>query len=451
MAGVRFTQGHYAAAVTLAEAYLQRRPDDPLGWRILAASRYLGEDHDGALRAWNRLAAPTIDLLRIDGLRNTRFTVIAAALDLPTGSVLTPTALGLARRRVSDIPALRYATVGFTPVPGDRVEVRAVINERPVLASPWRLLAGGALRAVTQREVGVTSASPTGAGELWTAAWRWERAHPRVEGRVELPVRLGLSGTVGVSGGWERFRFGLDTAASGVLTETRRSGGLTAGGWITPAVRPTLGLRLERWSEARQYLVAQLGGEYRAAEDRLLLASSLERGFALASHPAYARGNLLAMWASSVGLSRATWSVRIGLDLTSRQAPLGAWSVASSDLSWAIPLRAHPRTSKGLLPGATTSRKILHGGIAGDRPIYRTGPFTLAIGLFVDAAGIVNPADGSRRDRLYLDAGGGLRLGILDGQLGVLRADLATGLNDRRTALTVGMQQGWPPFRESTR
>jgi hypothetical protein len=43
-----------------------------------------------------------------------------------------------------------------------------------------------------------------------------------------------------------------------------------------------------------------------------------------------------------------------------------------------------------------------------------------------------------------------LRIGILDGQLGTLRIDLATGLTDRRTALTVGMHQRWPPFHQTS-
>jgi hypothetical protein len=94
---------------------------------------------------------------------------------------------------------------------------------------------------------------------------------------------------------------------------------------------------------------------------------------------------------------------------------------------------------------------MIHGGLSGDHPIYRRGPFTLALGIFLDGAEIVHPADGSGRDRFYLDAGGGIRIAILDGQLGVLRIDLATGLTDRRTALTAGMHQHWPPFRERAR
>jgi hypothetical protein len=152
------------------------------------------------------------------------------------------------------------------------------------------------------------------------------------------------------------------------------------------------------------------------------------------------------MWTSSVGLRRATWSGRLGLDQASSRAPLGLWPVASGDIPWAIPLRAHPRTSDGLLPGATAGRSMLHGGLSGDHPLFRAGPFAFAAGVFLDGAEIRHPADGSARDRFYLDAGGGLRVGILDGHLGILRVDLATGLADRATAFTVGIHQSWPPF-----
>jgi hypothetical protein len=212
-----------------------------------------------------------------------------------------------------------------------------------------------------------------------------------------------------------------------------------------------MGLRLEQWSGARKYLTAQAGTEFRAASDRFELTTTAEYGRALASHPSYTRGTVGATWTSSIGLQRTSWSVRAGFDAVSRETPLGLWPVASGDLVWAIPLRAHSRTTEGLLPGATTGRSMIHGGLSGDQPIYRVGPLTLAVGLFLDGADILHAADGARPHRLYLDAGGGLRIGILDGQLGVLRIDLATGLLDRSTALTIGMQQRWPPIRERAR
>jgi hypothetical protein len=75
----------------------------------------------------------------------------------------------------------------------------------------------------------------------------------------------------------------------------------------------------------------------------------------------------------------------------------------------------------------------------------------VAAGLFLDGAEIRSPADGTSADRFFLDAGGGLRFGILGGHSGILRIDLATGLTDRNTALTAGVHQSWPPFGRSFR
>ncbi len=451
LAGIRFRQRRLTETIALSERYLARAPEDTLGWQLLAASRYLAGDRDGALAAWNRNGRPAVDLLRVDGLQEVRFEAIAAVVRLPHGMVLTPARLALARRRTADLPALRRATVQYQPVGGGLVEVRAAVAERPVLGPAWRLLAAAMLHAVTQQEVGVSIASPTGAGELWTGVWRWEHAHPRVVLRVDLPAHLGFSGIIGVEGTWERFRFAVDTARNGAIEETRHVGGVGFGGWVTPALRPIAGLRVEQWSGGREYLTATAGAEIRAATDRLVLFTTVEYGRAIAPRPSYMRGDLLAAWSSSSGLRHAAWSARVGMDLVSDRTPVGIWPVASGDIARAIPLRAHPRTSEDLLPGSTAGRRMLHGGLSGDHPMYHVGPFLLAAGLFLDAAEIVHPASGASGERFYLDAGGGFRIAILDGQLGVVRIDLATGLTDRRTALTIGLHQSWPPFREMMR
>lgn len=108
---------------------------------------------------------------------------------------------------------------------------------------------------------------------------------------------------------------------------------------------------------------------------------------------------------------------------------MGLWPVAGADLSWAIPLRAHSAARRG--------RTIVYGGLAGDRPVARVGPIVMAVGVFLDGVGIL--------DRLYLDGGAGLRIGLAGGQFGVVRVDLARGLLvDRRVALTAGFHRRWP-------
>jgi hypothetical protein len=211
-------------------------------------------------------------------------------------------------------------------------------------------------------------------------------AHPRFALGVEVPVRLGFSGGMNLQTVRERFRFAVDTAPMGVSEESRSAGGVSFGSWINPSFRPNAGLGLERWSGGRKYLDVTAGAEFRAAGDRLVIATTGQYAHALANHRSWTRGDMRAQWASAVGLSRRSWSARLGVDLTSHNAPLGVRPVASGDDPWVIPLRAHPRTLNGLLPGATTGQGMIHGGLSGDQPVYRAGLVTLAVGVFLDGA-----------------------------------------------------------------
>jgi hypothetical protein len=72
--------------------------------------------------------------------------------------------------------------------------------------------------------------------------------------------------------------------------------------------------------------------------------------------------------------------------------------------------------------------------------------------VFIDAADIMVAADGAPGDRLYLDGGAGLRIGMAEGQPGVLRIDLARGLaGEGRFALTLGVHQSWPLWQPGFR
>ena len=446
MAGVRFKQGKYLEMVHLAADYLTRVPNDPMGWQLLATGRYLTGDRTGALEAWNQMGQPTVDLIRIDGTRAIRFREIADAVSVNPGAVLTPSRLALARRRISDVPALRLSAVEYQPVPGGIVELHVAVVERPMVDRAWRLAAAGAIRAVAQNEVGIAIASPMGAGELWTGTWRWEHARPRTAVRMDMPASLGFPGVVGVEGSWETFRFALQPADTMEYEESLRSAVVGYGGWVTAGVRPSATLRFERWSGQRKYLSMTTGVELRAWENRP--GVSVTGGYAvpLSNQRGYASGGARASWASSLGFGRTSWSTRIGFDWASGDAPLGTWPAVGGNFAWAIPLRAHPLSESGLLAGRSAGQGILHAGLSGDQPLYRFGPLVLAVGMFLDGARVMDAADASVEDRFYLDGGAGLRIGIADGQLGVLRIDVARGLvTDRQTALTLGVHRSWPP------
>lgn len=445
LAAVRFKQGRYTEAIALAAEYLERVPGDRLAWQMLASSRYLVGDEAGALDAWNRVGSPVVDLLRIDGARNTRFRGIADAVSVPHGTVLTPSRLALARRRVTEVPALRAAAIEYQPVPGGIVELRVAVSERPRMDRAWLLLASGVIRGLAQREVGFQVANPAGAGELWSAEWRWQRARARTAARLDLPVKFGWPGIVTVQAAREAFRFDFGGSGAGVLEEDRRAATFGFGGWVAEFVRPAVAARVEHWSGNRRFIVLSAGAELRVLRDRLAISAAGGQAVARSAHPAYTEARIEMLWTSGHGLSRPAWSSRIGVNWVSRAAPAGLWPVAGSDLSWAIPLRAHSATDGGTLRGRNTGRAILHGGLSGDHPVARVGPLVVAVGAFLDGAGILGAAEPSLGDRVYLDGGAGLRIGVPGGSLGVLRIDVAHGfLAGGGVMLTAGVHQRWP-------
>lgn len=450
-AAIRFRQGRHAESISLVTHYLAAAPRDTLGWQLLATSRYLTGDPDGALEAWNETGQPIVDLLRIDGLRDLRFRQVATAAQLPHGSLLTPTVLALARRRLAELPGVARGGVGYQPVGDGLVEVRVQVAERPLIDPPWRLLAAGAIRAVAQQEAELEFGTRSGAGERWSGAWRWEPARQRASMRVELPLQLTIPGVLSAVGGWERMAIGLDALSEAVAEESHRSAGIGFEGWLTPAWRPALGLRLERWSDARRYLAVVGGLAWHAGRDRLAVSATVEQAVATSGHSPYRRQGLRTTWTSALSLQQASWSARLGYDGATAGAPMGRWPVAGRHPGWAIPLRAEPALLRGVVAGRTVGRGILHGGVAGDLPMWRGGPVVLAAGAFLDGARIASSADRTAGTRAVLDAGLGVRIGVGDGALGTVRIDWARRVvGGRRSALTVGLHRSWPPLRRSS-
>jgi hypothetical protein len=446
MAGVRFREGRYPETIRLAEEYLTLAPGDDAGWQLLATSRYLSGDPEGALAAWNQLGRPTVDLVQIEGLRSIRFREIEAAASLLPGTRLTPSRLELARRRIANVPALRRAVVEYQPVPGGLVELRVAVTERPLMDRAWRLLTAGAVKALAQSEASLEIASPTGKGELWSGTLRWDPARPTAAARVDLPGHIGFPGVVSLEGSWARILVKGREGAGALEHETRRAGSIGFGGWLTGGFHPSAQIGVERWSEQRDYVTLTVGAELRASRNRFALSATSTRAISFSADRSNTRAGARASWASSRELQRASWSVRLGGDWTSAHAPTGLWPVAGGAVAWAVPLRAQSLTADRVVAG----QAMVHGGIAGDHPIARAGPIVLAAGAFLDAARGLGAAGRPAAGRWYLDGGIGIRIGIGDGRLGVLRIDLARGLATlRRTAVTVGVHRSWPLFELS--
>lgn len=436
LAGLRFRQGKPVEAARLASDYARRAPADSLGWQLLASSRYLADDDVGALLAWNMIGRPTIDLLRIDGTQHIRFRPLASSIGTPTARVLAPRRLALAQRRLADVPAIAISRVTYAAVAGGAVEVRAVVVERPRVLPLSELLALGAVRAVARRDATLAVNTPFGAGEQWTAYWRWESADPRVDLRLEIPARIGIPGIVTVARSWETFRYD-----AGAVDEQRRASSFSFTGWVRPDMEQQTSVRLERWSGRRDFLVVSVAGGLHRAHDRANVLAQVEHAIPLRGASSYERIRTRADLTLPPDRWLNTWSMHLGADWNSAATPRGLWSIAGGNLSRDVPLRAHPFIVHGRLPLLRVASTIVHGGAAGDRQVGIVGPIAVGLGVFVDGAQLVSRGEQDLVRRRYLDCGAGLHIGLQGSKLAALRVDVARGIiADQGWGVSVGFE-----------
>jgi hypothetical protein len=137
-----------------------------------------------------------------------------------------------------------------------------------------------------------------------------------------------------------------------------------------------------------------------------------------------------------------TWSAKAGLYRVSASAPLDVWPAADTGHVRPRLLRAHPLLHGGAIRALDVSRALAHATIERQQPLSMRLPAPLWWAVFVDVAKRGAPADGAAGSTA-VDVGTGLRID-LPGSANVLRADIARGLRDGRTALSVGWQTAWP-------
>jgi hypothetical protein len=426
LAGVYALKGDWRESARAAQRALERDPNDPHATRILATSLFLEGKDDGALDAWNRLGEPLVDLTNIRGLERTRFAVVSQAVDLPAETMLTQDRLARARKRLMALPALMGSRVSYEPGEDNLVDVNAAVVERPLLPTAPIQLAAVALRAVTDREVVMRVASPSGGGELWTGSWRWWENRPRAAIRLAAPSPIG--GVWSVEGFAERQSYGLSGEP---ISERRRGVLLNASDWITGTTKIEGGVAFDRWSAGGTGSV--LGGVTRAFDSARGTASI--DGLFMAGAYTAAAVDLSAEWQSTLDRIGSSWQLRGGFSATTSRAPLALWPGAGTGQGREPLLRAHPLLHDGVIRGVF-GRQLVHGG--GEWRSWR-GPvlkvLRVAPAVFVDMARAFDPpAFGDTR--AHFDVGAGLRIAVPGA--GVLRVDLAKGLRDGATSLWFG-------------
>jgi hypothetical protein len=424
LAGLRLLQRRWPEVSELASAVLATDPMDAYAWQLLATSRFIQNDPDGALRAWNRIEQPQVDLIAVGGLTRTRQRVVERLLAVPPKALLTPGLFELSARRLKDLPSAIGTRIEFVPRSSGVAELRAHIVERPVVPTDvWSYAAIGLL-AAARNEVSVSTGALTGGGERVTAGWRFWPGRPRVNLEVVAPARWG--GLWGVDAFAERQPFSDDT-----FQTARRAGtGVTLANWIKPWARVSARGGIDSWDGLGTYGNAAAGLRFASRRDRVIVGIDGASWFGEDQFSSLAASVRLL---SNQERRGRTVIVRGGAGTATSATPADLWFAGDTGTVRPALLRAHPIVNDGMLQSQRLGRGIAH--VSGETRQWWTirSVIQIGAGLFVDAVRIERGA--AEEDRGDVDVGGGLRLGF-PGLDGVFRFDLGKGLRDGSTAVS---------------
>ena len=450
LAGLRVRQGRWTEASQLARRALARDPADEHARRVLATSLFLQDDPSGALRVWNQLGEPVIDLIQVQGLSRTRHAVLERVLGLTPNTVLTTARLKQARRRLTLLPTPTSPRVGYRPRAG-RAEVEVAVDERPVVALDTGHWVRAGMRAATDRTVRLDIASPTGNGQRWSASWRWWSPRPRLALFLDTPAprpKLGSVWQIGLS--WEQQTYGGAVPVAGrttqdgsLVTETQQRASLTVKDWAPTDVYWEATAEFDEWSAQGKY--ASLG--FRVAthrfEEHFATGAEAHGWTGLDGGTPFATWALFSTWRSSTARTGLRWTVRGGVDIVTADAPRALWPGAGVGHARRALLRAHPLLDDGVIATDGLSRRLTSLTLEVEHAWRPRWPLQVSVVGFVDGArgwGHVTP---ERSSRTHMDVGAGVRLGV-PGQASRLRIDLARGLQDGALAASLGWELPWP-------
>ena len=440
LSGVRFAQHRWADAAALARDALARDPHDGYALDVLGSSLFMQDDEVGALRAWNRIEKPRVNLVRIDGLHHTRYQTIAETLAIQPNRLLTADVFERARRRLGELPDHSAARLAVRPERDGFATVDVVVAERATLPRGRAEWVDAALRAGVDREVGVAVPGTTGQGEVWSANWRWWSHRPGVSIGFAAPRVHGMPGVWRVEGTWrsETYATGETRLASLLTRERRTRAGLTVSDWLTGRVRYGLSAGFDSWNAGRK--AASIGGslERHMLADRLSLSAEASQWVPVAG-PAFHTIAARAAARTSTGTQGWVYHGEIGAERAADAAPFGLWPGAGDGHARAPLLRAHPLLDDGVVDltrPAVIGRTLAYGSAEALGWLER--PSLLRVGLagFVDAA-LASRRVAPGREPLQIDFGAGLRVKLI-GAAGVVRVDIAHGIRDGANALTFG-------------
>ena len=440
LAGVRFAQRRWKDAEVLARAAIARDPNDRYALDVLGSSLFMQDEVVGALREWNRIDRPRVNLVRIEGIHHTRYQVVADVLGIQPNMLLTVEIFERARRRLEELPDRSSARLSLRPEADGYASVDVVVMEHgggPRSAADWT---GTGARMAVLRSVAVSAPGASGQGEMWSAEWRFWQNRPSVGMAFTTPHVGIFPGVWRVDASWDSQSF---SSAGNVLPvrESRVHGGLTTSDWLTANVRYSINAGFDAWDGERKAMAIGGAVERRWFKDRAAVEAHVTSWLGVGRSRGFQAAGVQLHFQSSSDARGWVTRGTAGVDRVSDEAPLGQWPGADDGHARLPLLRAHPLLENGVIMLGSSSaygRSLSYGGAELQRWLDK--PLVPRVGL----AGFLDVARATRRiagdnSPVHLDLGAGLRVKI-PGQPGVLRVDLAHGIRDGANALTFGWQ-----------
>src|SRR6185503_203689 len=311
---------------------------------------------------------------------------------------------------------------------------------------------GAGARAAIDRELALTVPGG-GQGEVWSAKWRWWNNRPAVSVAFAAPGRGRLPGVWRVEGSWQAESYATDPAQlTPLIRQTRTRGELSVSDWFTGRLRYSLSAGLDAWRGAGSFAASEVGADRKALSiggvlerrffgDLIALSGDAGRWYAVDGGRSFDSAGARVSARSSNDALGWVFAGTTGAIRVSDEAPLGVWPGAGEGRARPPLVRAHPLLDDGIIPvgGASVfGRTLGYGSVEAQRWLARPALVRIAPAVFVDLARASRRgADAGGASQAQIDAGGGVRVKV-PGAAGVMRIDVARGLRDGATALTVG-------------
>jgi hypothetical protein len=441
MAALELRRENWTAAALLADAAVRRDPQDWLGWKLLATSRFLAGQREEALRAWNRIDEPRLDLVQINGFDRTPTRVVYQYLGEEPQTLLTPERLRRVERRIDALPTAQLSRVSYRPLPGGTAQLEVNVVERPAFSSPLSVLLQSGVRALSEGAIGADlfAIAPSGDSVRLGGQWRPNRSHEAALSVSALHF-LGLPGIVTAEAltHGQSYRISPASPEGPPVRERRDRASLSLAHWWTADTRAAATVAADDWSGRGRFV------SFAGDVARRLLGNHVSVGARGAGWWSSGRGPFYAAGVHASGRTSPTPErARLCLDATyayaSSRAPLALWSGAGTGSARALLLRAHPLLRVGVIDGAVFGRELVAASLEAEAPITSWGPARIRAAVFLDAAKVLAPARGDAA----VDVGVGLRLHP-PGRKSALRVDVATAWGAVKPRLSVGWQGEWP-------